>query len=1686
MCDQLCFLISPGENLKMASPEPKALVPFTRESLEQIKQHIAKKHGEEHKENLKPNADLEVGKKLPLVYGTLLQEMISEPLEDVDPYYKNKKIFMILNKKRTIFRFNATWCTLSPFSSLRKKAIKILVHPLFRLFILISVLIDCAFMTMTTLPEWGSTLQTTLLGIYTFEIIIKLSARGVGVGSFYFFGDPWNWLDFIITFLELAIYSFQGFFTVFIVLRNLRILKIIPLNQGIKSFVKILIKCVRKLSVVIILNLLFLQVFSIIGMEFFMGKLTHKCLRWPKENETGSLHNKTGNPFYFRETENFYYLEEKMSALLCGNSQCPEGYVCVSAGMNPDYGYTSFDNFGWALLALFRLMTQDFPELLYHQILYATGKIYMVFFIVVSFWFAFYLASLYLGKIIKSYEEENQTTAEKAKMAGTTQTTKDCQEENEASETKTTQIEMKRRSPTSMVTSLDMSSTEDTTLQHKEELKKSRKRCPLCWYKFAKTFLIWDCSPCWLKLKEFTHKIITNPFTDLFLVICIILNIYFLALEHYPMSEETTSLLSIGNLVFLGVFTAEMVFKIIAMHPYGYFKVRWNIFDSLVVFHGLTEIYLMNIYGFTYFRIFRLLRIFKLGKYWPTFQILMWTLNNSLVALKDLVLLLFIFVFFSAVIGLQFFGSSYQSYICNIDEDCQLPRWHMSDFFHSYLNVFRILCGEWIETLWDCFKVANIPFCLSFYMMVILIGNLLLLYLFMALVSSFSSYKAATTEVNDETKNLQIAMTKIKKGINSVLSKVLCKNQNASKKKMDNVNEVYVKENISDHTLSELSNTQSFLKDKEKGSDAEKNTMTENESQSLIPSPSISESVPIASGESDIENLDNKEVQSKSGDGSSKEKVKQTSSSECSTVDIILSEEEEILNEHELSKRLTKGYGQQSSLDQINKKTKKGKIWQNIRKTCCKIVENSFFKCFIGLITLVSTGTLALEDIYIDQRKTIKILLEYADMIFTYIFILEMLLKWMAYGFKAYFKNAWYRLDFLVVVVFCLSLIGKTREDLKPLASIKFLRALRVLSQFEKMKVVVRALLKTTLPTLNVFLVCLMIWLTFSIMGVQLFAGKFYKCIGPKSGEKYSLSKVMNKSQCESFMHNESMSWKNANLNFDNVGNGFLSLLQVATFNGWLDIMYSAADSIGVNMQPIFEVNLYMHCYFIIFIITGLFFPLSMLTGAIVANFNKLKIKQEDSNIFITVGQKKQYRSLKKLIHEDPEKLEPRPRNKFRGLIFDLVTSQAFNIIIMILIFVYAIVPMIQSYKQSAKMNLAVLWINLVFIVLYTGECVLKLIAFQCYYFTSRWNVFDFIVVILSIIDTFLVEYNSESYLILELTLLSRIIHFLRPSKGPRVLNELLHPLILSLPALLNISLLIFLVMFVYAIFGMYNFAYVKKEAGINDVSNFETFGSSMLCLFQVTIFAGWDGMLNAIFNSKWSDCDPDKINPGTQVRGDCANPSIGIIYFVSYIIISWLIIINMYIVFLMEFLNVDSKKNSKTLSESDFRRFFQVWKRYDPDRTQYIDSSKLSDFAAALHPPLFMAKPNKGQLVAMDLPMAAGDRIHCLDILLALTKRVMGQDGRMEKVLSDIESEFMLAHPFKITYEPITTTLKRKQEAVSATIIQRAYKSYRLRQNDKNTSDIHMIDDDRKVPNTKEDAFFDKIEENTTIQSQI
>ena len=125
---------------------------------------------------------------------------------------------------------------------------------------------------------------------------------------------------------------------------------------------------------------------------------------------------------------------------------------------------------------------------------------------------------------------------------------------------------------------------------------------------------------------------------------------------------------------------------------------------------------------------------------------------------------------------------------------------------------------------------------------------------------------------------------------------------------------------------------------------------------------------------------------------------------------------------------------------------------------------------------------------------------------------------------------------------------------------------------------------------------------------------------------------------------------------------------------------------------------------------------------------------------------------------------------------------------------------------------------------------------------------------------------------------------------GAKGIRTLLFALAVSMPALFNIGLLLFLVMFIYSIFGMSFFAYVRKSHGVTDLFNFETFPNSMIVLFQMCTTAGWSGVFQALTNDKPPDCDPYKRN--SQNRGDCGNIAIAVPFLVTYLIISSLVVV--------------------------------------------------------------------------------------------------------------------------------------------------------------------------------------------------
>ncbi|XP_017373332.1 sodium channel protein type 4 subunit alpha [Cebus imitator] len=1680
---------------------PECLRPFTRESLAAIEQRVVEeearlqrnKQMEIEEPERKPRSDLEAGKSLPMIYGDPPPEAIGIPLEDLDPYYCDKKTFIVLNKGKAIFRFSATPALymLSPFSVVRRGAIKVLIHALFSMFIMITILTNCVFMTMSDPPPWSKNVEYTFTGIYTFESLIKILARGFCVDDFTFLRDPWNWLDFsVIMMAYLTEFVDLGNISALRTFRVLRALKTITVIPGLKTIVGALIQSVKKLSDVMILTVFCLSVFALVGLQLFMGNLRQKCVRWPPPfNDTNTTWysndswysndtwygdamwhgndswyaNDTWNSraswapndtfdwdAYINDEGNFYFLEGSNDALLCGNSSdaghCPEGYECIKAGRNPNYGYTNYDTFSWAFLALFRLMTQDYWENLFQLTLRAAGKTYMIFFVVIIFLGSFYLINLILAVVAMAYAEQNEATLAEDKekeeeFQQMLEKFKKHQEEMEKA--KAAQALEGGEADGDPAHGKDCNGSLDTSPGEKgaprqsgsgdsgisdamEELEEAHQKCPPWWYKCAHKVLIWNCCAPWMKFKNIIHLIVMDPFVDLGITICIVLNTLFMAMEHYPMTEHFDNVLTVGNLVFTGIFTAEMVLKLIAMDPYEYFQQGWNIFDSIIVTLSLVELGLANVQGLSVLRSFRLVLESPGARGWD---------GGGLSRLR------------------------------RASEKQASARGHQGTLPESVKTRVPCAHGTWSLPVGNCEEEEEV------------------LNLFLALLlSSFSADSLAVQDEDGEMNNLQIAIGRIKWGIGFAKAFLLGLLHGKILSPKDIM--LSLGEPIGAGEAGEAGETAPEDEKKEPPQEDLKKdnhilnhmgladgppSSIELDHLNFINNPYLTIQVPIASEESDLEMPTEEETDtfSEPEDGKKPpQPLYDGNSSVCSTADYKPpaedpEEQAEENPEEQPEECFTEACVQRWPCLYVDISQGRGKKWWTLRRACFKIVEHNWFETFIVFMILLSSGALAFEDIYIEQRRVIRTILEYADKVFTYVFIMEMLLKWVAYGFKVYFTNAWCWLDFLIVDVSIISLVANWLgySELGPIKSLRTLRALRplrALSRFEGMRVVVNALLGAIPSIMNVLLVCLIFWLIFSIMGVNLFAGKFYYCINTTTSERFDISEVNNKSECESLMHTGQVRWLNVKVNYDNVGLGYLSLLQVATFKGWMDIMYAAVDSREKEEQPQYEVNLYMYLYFVIFIIFGSFFTLNLFIGVIIDNFNQQKKKFGGKDIFMTEEQKKYYNAMKKLGSKKPQKPIPRPQNKIQGMVYDLVTKQVFDITIMILICLNMVTMMVETDDQS-QLKVDILYnINMIFIIIFTGECVLKMLALRQYYFTVGWNIFDFVVVILSIVGLALSDLIQKYFVsptlfrVIRLARIGRVLRLIRGAKGIRTL---LFALMMSLPALFNIGLLLFLVMFIYSIFGMSNFAYVKKESGIDDMFNFETFGNSIICLFEITTSAGWDGLLNPILNSGPPDCDPSLENPGTSVKGDCGNPSIGICFFCSYIIISFLIVVNMYIAIILENFNVATEESSEPLGEDDFEMFYETWEKFDPDATQFIAYSRLSDFVDTLQEPLRIAKPNKIKLITLDLPMVPGDKIHCLDILFALTKEVLGDSGEMDALKQTMEEKFMAANPSKVSYEPITTTLKRKHEEVCAIKIQRAYRRHLLQRSVKQAS---------------------------------
>lgn len=155
--------------------------------------------------------------------------------------------------------------------------------------------------------------------------------------------------------------------------------------------------------------------------------------------------------------------------------------------------------------------------------------------------------------------------------------------------------------------------------------------------------------------------------------------------------------------------------------------------------------------------------------------------------------------------------------------------------------------------------------------------------------------------------------------------------------------------------------------------------------------------------------------------------------------------------------------------------------------------------------------------------------------------------------------------------------------------------------------------------------------------------------------------------------------------------------------------------------------------------------------------------------------------------------------------------------------------------------------INYVFMAIFTIECVLKLIALKRVYFKEAWNIFDFTVVVTTVVILVLGFFNIGNFAIQATILRSmRIGRLLRVMRFAKKLQIIFKTLTEAAPSMGSLGMLLVLVMFMYSIIGMkmFGFANVTEQSTVHYHCNFKNFFNAFLTLVRSATGEAWDSIM--------------------------------------------------------------------------------------------------------------------------------------------------------------------------------------------------------------------------------------------------
>ncbi|KAL2727828.1 voltage-dependent calcium channel type A subunit alpha-1 isoform X26 [Vespula maculifrons] len=1317
---------------------------------------------------------------------------------------------------------------LSEDNCIRKHTRFIIEWPPFEYAVLLTIIANCVVLALEEhLPKQDKTIlaqkleatEIYFLGIFCVEASLKILALGFVLHRGSYLRNIWNIMDFFVVVTgSMTVFAETNVDVDLRMLRSFRVLRPLKLVSKIPSLqvvLKSIIKAMAPLLQIGLLVLFAIVIFAIIGLEFYSGTL-HKTCYSIKDISVIVKEGENPDP-----CNTDIQSEAPFGAHVCNASIS----TCLDHWVGPNYGITSFDNIGFAMLTVFQCITMEGWTSILYWTNDALGSTYnWIYFIPLIVLGSFFMLNLVLGVLSGEFAKEREKVENRQsflKLRRQQQLERElncylnwiCKaeevilaEERTTEEEKMHILEVRKRAAAKKKKLKNLGKSKSTDTEEEDAEDDQDDGFSRASYFKSKVKNKGTCMQFWRAEKRFRYWIRNSVKSQnfyWFVIVLVFFNTVCVAVEHYDQPQWLTDFLYYAEFVFLALFMMEMFIKVYALGPRTYFESSFNRFDCVVISGSIFEVIWSAVksgsFGLSVLRALRLLRIFKVTKYWKSLRNLVISLLSSMRSIISLLFLLFLFILIFALLGMQLFGGQFNF-------DSGTPPTNFNTFPIALLTVFQILTGEdWNEVMYYGIESQGghrkgMMYSLYFIVLV-LFGNYTLLNVFLAIavdnLANAQELSAAEDEEKEEDKEKQLQ--ELEKEIES-----LQKPSDGNAPKVE---------------ICPPSPNQNF-KDGKGGKQASEEKK-QDEDDDTGPKPMLPySSMFILSPTNPVRRAAHWVVNLRYFDFFIMVVISLSS--------IALAAEDP--------------------------------VWEHSPRN---EILNYFDYAFTGVFTIEMILKIIDLGVILHPGSYLREFWNIMDAV-------VVICAAVSFAFDMTGSSA-----------------GQNLSTIKSLRVLRVLRPLKTIKRVPKLKAVFDCVVNSLKNVINILIVYILFQFIFAVIAVQLFNGKFFHCSDEsKYTKKDCQGQYFVYEEGVMLPEPKKREWTSQCFHYDNVMAAMLTLFAVQTGEGWPQILQHSMAATYEDQGPIQNFRIEMSIFYIVYFIVFPFFFVNIFVALIIITFQEqgeaeLQDGEIDKNQKSCIDFTIQARPL--------ERYMPKKLNGVKYKIWRIVVSTPFEYFIMILIVLNTLLLMMKFHRQSEAYKNTLKYMNMCFTGMFTVECILKIAAFGVRnFFKDSWNTFDFITVIGSIVDALVIEFGENFINVgfLRLFRAARLIKLLRQGYTIRIL---LWTFVQSFKALPYVCLLIAMLFFIYAIIGMQVFGNIElgADSSINKHNNFQSFIQGLMLLFRCATGEAWPNIMLACIKGRPCDVKAGKQEPGGCGSNIAYAYFVSFIFFCSFLMLN-------------------------------------------------------------------------------------------------------------------------------------------------------------------------------------------------------